>query len=148
MIFFITVSVIPLMLIVAGLAIDLGALGVIRDRAQVAVDAAATAGASAIHFVKNDPTCISNCDGVWLLDTEIARQYAIQNGLPEPAITFDPSVPKVKVTGTASIGTSFLRLIGITHLDTSAAAVAIRTNVAQPDKDAEPPTPGRYRLTK
>jgi len=62
-IFFTTILCLPLMLIVAGLGIDLAALATLRDKVQVAADAGAVAGASAIHFVKDDEKCEVNCPG-------------------------------------------------------------------------------------
>jgi len=146
--FFTTITVVPLMLVFAGMAIDLTALGELKTRAQVAVDAGATAGAASIRFVKDVPECTKDCTGNWTLNTDVPRAYSALNGFANPDVTFDPAAPGVTVSVTSSIGTSFLRLIGITQLNTAASAKAVRKNIEQAVKDAEPPVPGRSALVK
>lgn len=149
MIFFVTVLVLPLMLVLSGLAIDLAALGTARDRAQVASDAAATAGASSIRFQKFDPDCVKDCGGIWILPSmNTVITYAEQNGFSDPTVVFSPAEPSVTVTVTGSSPTSFLRLLGFNRFDTIAMAKAIRTNVSQEEKDAANPTPGHSRLVQ
>ena len=145
--FFVAIVVLPMMLIVAGLGIDVAALATLRDRAQLAADAAATAGAASTHFVKDVPECTVDCTGHWALNLDVPKAFASLNGFPEATIVFNPGEPSVAVTITTSLQTTLLRLIGITTLNTGAFAKAIRFNTDQAAKDQEPPAPGRSRLT-
>lgn len=147
-IFFTTIVAVPLMLIFAGLAIDIAALGVLKDRVQVAADASATATAAAIHFVKDDPECVKDCAGHWAWSPAVATAYAQLNGFPVQDAQFDPATPRVSVVIGAAMPTSFLRLVGVNVLATAARADAVRTNVTQEVKDAEPPVPGRSALVR
>ena len=146
-VFFVTIVLVPMMLIVAGLGIDVSALATLRDRVQLAADAAAVAGASSIHFVKDIPECTVDCTGHWAMSLDIPRAYAALNGFNEATITFNPAEPSVTVTISTAMSTSLLRLIGIQVLSTGAISKAIRMNVDQAAKDAEPPAAGRSRLT-
>ncbi len=143
-IFFVGVLVIPLMLIFAGLTVDLGAFGVLRDKLQRAADSAATAGASAVTWQKTDPACSTNCSGVWTLNEDVSRAYSSLNGYTPASVSFDPAVPSVFVSVASVMDTSFLRLIGITSLASAAQAKAVRSNIDEPERSK----PGRSRLTQ
>src|SRR5690242_17172083 len=91
-IFFVAVAVLPVSLLFAGLAIDLGALGVLRDRLQVAADAGAVAGASSIAWTKADHSCLTNCAGSWSLNLDVPKAYSALNGAPDPDVTFTPTL--------------------------------------------------------
>lgn len=146
MILFVTILCLPLMLMVSALAVDLGYFGVMKDKLQVAMDSAAVAGASSISFKKDEPTCTKDCLGSWVMSEDVVRAYAALNGFSNPTIRFDPTRPAVQVRYGLTIQTSLLRLIGINTLPVVAVAEAVRFNIAQSDKDSDPPTPGKSRL--
>lgn len=139
---FTTVLVVPLMLIVGGLALDLAYYGTVDDELQRAMDAAALAGAGKLGFDSSVfPTVRSFSQsyasinhfktGTITLDLNTANNpdgnivLGIWN-----AGTFTPSLDGSKVNAvrcqySTTVPTSFLRLIGINSLATAAGAVAI-----------------------
>lgn len=139
---FTTVLVVPLMIIVGGLALDLSYYGTVDDELQRAMDAAALAGAGKLGFDSSVfPTVRSFSQsyasinhfktGTITLDLNTANNpdgnivLGIWN-----AGTFTPSLDGSKVNAvrcqySTTVPTSFLRLIGINSLATAAGAVAI-----------------------
>jgi Flp pilus assembly protein TadG len=139
---FTTVLVVPLMIIVGGLALDLSYYGTVDDELQRAMDAAALAGAGKLGFDSSVfPTVRSFAQsyasinhfktGTITLDLNTANNpdgnivLGIWN-----AGTFTPSLDGSKVNAvrcqySTTVPTSFLRLIGINSLATAAGAVAI-----------------------
>jgi Flp pilus assembly protein TadG len=149
---FTTVLVVPLMIIIAGLAIDLAYYGTVDDEIQRSMDAAALAGAGKLGF---DSSAFAGA-------RQAAQDYATSNpyraekhakqiitstftqnsGNADPngnvilgiwngvTRTFTPSldgtlVNAVKCQYASSIPTSFLKLIGLNSLSTAAQATAI-----------------------
>jgi len=138
---FTTILVVPLMIIIGGLAMDLAYYGAVDDELQRSMDAAALAGAGKLGF--NDtyfPTARQ-----WAHDYALLNPYrtgSINLGLntansPAGNIvlgiwnggTFTPSLDGTKVNAVqcrfaTTVPTSFLRLIGVNSLNTGAMAIA------------------------
>jgi hypothetical protein len=152
---FTTVAVVPLMIIMAGLAMDIGFLGIVDAKLQKAMDAAALAGAGKLGWD----------DSVFPTVRQTARDYATRNPYHNPsggiitldlndnnlpggdivlgtwnAGTFRPFTPltppdndpsrvnAVRCQTTSQnlrIPTSFLRLIGLDSVAVAAQATAI-----------------------
>ena len=139
---FTTILVVPLMIILAGLAMDMAYFGTVDDELQRAMDAAALAGAGKLGFDSS----------VFPTVRSFAQSYASANrykvgtislGLntgnaPDGNIvlgiwsggTFTPSLDGSKVNAvrcqySTTVPTSFLKLVGITSLASAVQAVAI-----------------------
>jgi Flp pilus assembly protein TadG len=139
---FTTVLVVPLMLIISGLALDLSYYGTVDDQLQRSMDAAALAGAGKLGFD----------DSVFPTVRSFAQTYASINHFKSGTIsldlntannpsgnivlgiwnagTFTPSLDGSRVNAvrcqySTTVPTSFLRLIGINSLAAAAGAVAI-----------------------
>jgi len=138
---FTTILVVPLMIIIGGLAMDLAYYGTVDDELQRSMDSAALAGAGKLGF--NDtyfPTA-----------RQWARDYALLNPYRTGSInldlntansptgnivlgiwnggTFTPSLDGTRVNAVqcrfaTTVPTSFLRLIGVNSLNTGAMAIA------------------------
>lgn len=153
---FTTVLVVPLMIILAGLALDMAYHGTVDDELQRSMDAAALAGAGRLGFDSS----------VFGAVRQAAQDYAVGNGYRSENITkqintsnftwttannpgdnivlgiwnagtFTPSLEGNKVNAvrcqfSSSIPTSFLGLIGVPSLAVSAQAVAIANPPATP----------------
>jgi Flp pilus assembly protein TadG len=154
---FTTALVVPLMLILAGLAMDMAYLGEVKNEIQRAMDAAALAGAGNLGFnATSFPAAFS-----------AAANYALLNPFRIGTITLAPSpgnvdappasgsgnivlgiwnsasatftasmdgtqVNAVKCQYATTIPTTFLRLVGLTSLPVSAQAIAISNPPANP----------------
>ena len=138
---FTTVLVVPLMIIIGGLAMDLAYYGAVDDDLQRSMDAAALAGAGKLGF--NDtyfPTARQ-----WARDYALLNPYRMGTinldlntaNTPTGNIvlgiwngsTFAPSLDGTRVNAVqcrfaTTIPTSFLRLIGLNSLNTGAMAIA------------------------
>ena len=148
---FTTVLVVPLMIIIGGLALDLAYYGTVDDELQRSMDAAALAGAGNLGFDSS----------VFGAARQAAQNYAVGNAYRAEnaskqintstftlnagnasngnivlgiwdgtARTFTPSldgtfVNAVRCRYASSVPTSFLRLIGLNSLATAAQATAI-----------------------
>jgi Flp pilus assembly protein TadG len=146
---FTTVLVVPLMLIIGGLALDLSYYGTVDDELQRSIDAAALAGAGKLGFdasvfptvrsfaqsyasINHFKTGTINLD----LNTGNAANGNIVLGIWN-AGAFTPSLDGSKVNAvrcqySTTVPTSFLRLIGINSLVAAAGAVAIANPPATP----------------
>lgn len=138
---FTTILVVPLMIIIGGLAIDLAYYGAVDDELQRTMDAAALAGAGKLGF--NDT--FFPAARQWARDYALANPYrtgtvslnlntannpggnivlGIWNGS-----TFTPSLDGTQVNAVqcrfaTTVPTSFLRVIGINSLNSGAMAIA------------------------
>jgi hypothetical protein len=146
---FTTILAVPLMIIFGGLAMDLAYHGTVDDELQRAMDAASLAGAGKLGFDSSVFPTVRN----------FAQSYAAANQFKVGTINlnlntandpngnivlgiwnagaFTPSLDGSKVNAvrcqySATIPTSFLRLIGINDLATAAQAVAIANPPATP----------------
>ncbi len=138
---FTTILVVPLMIIIGGLAMDLAYYGTVDDELQRSMDAAALAGAGKLGF--NDTYFPAARQ--WAHDYALANPYRIGNinlnlntaNAPAGNIvlgiwngaTFTPSLDGTRVNAVqcrfaTSVPTSFLRLIGVNSLDTGAMSIA------------------------
>jgi Flp pilus assembly protein TadG len=150
---FTTILVVPLMIIIGGLAMDLAYYGAVDDELQRSMDAAALAGAGKLGF--NDtyfPTA-----------RQWARDYALLNPYRTGSInlnlntannpggnivlgiwngsTFTPSLDGTQVNAVqcrfaTAVPTSFLRVIGINSLNSGAMAIAWAAQPATTPPDA------------
>ena len=150
---FTTILVIPLMIIIGGLAMDLAYYGAVDDELQRSMDAAALAGAGKLGF--NDtyfPTA-----------RQWARDYALLNPYRTGSVnlnlntannpggnivlgiwngsTFTPSLDGTQVNAVqcrfaTAVPTSFLRVIGINSLNSGAMAIAWAAQPATTPPDA------------
>jgi hypothetical protein len=138
---FTTILVVPLMIIIGGLAMDLAYYGTVDDELQRAMDAAALAGAGKLGFN----------DTYFPAARQWARDYALLNPYRVGSInldlntannpggnivlgiwnggTFTPSLDGTRVNAVqcrfaTTVPTSFLRLIGLNSLNTGAMAIA------------------------
>jgi hypothetical protein len=138
---FTTILVVPLMIIIGGLAMDLAYYGAVDDELQRSMDAAALAGAGKLGFN----------DTFFPAARQWARDYALLNPYRTGSINLDlntannpggsivlgiwngssftPSldgtrVNAVKCRFATTVPTSFLRLIGVNSLGTGAMAIA------------------------
>ena len=138
---FTTILVVPLMIIIGGLAMDLAYYGTVDDELQRSMDSAALAGAGKLGFN----------DTVFPAARQWARDYALLNPYRVGTIpldlntannpsgnivlgiwngsTFTPSLDGTQVNAVqcrfaTTVPTSFLRLIGVNSLNTGAMAIA------------------------
>jgi Flp pilus assembly protein TadG len=155
---FTTALVVPVMLVLAGLAIDMAYLGEVKTQVQRSMDAAALAGAGNLGFNSSYfPGAYAAATNYALLNPfrvgTIALAPSPGNADVPPAsgtgnivlgiwngTTFAPSldgtqVNAVKCQYARTIPTSFLRLLGVTTLPVSAQAIAWAPPPATP-----PPT--------
>ena len=138
---FTTILVVPLMIIIGGLAMDLAFYGTVDDELQRSMDSAALAGAGKLGFNSSYfPTARQ-----WAHDYALLNHYRTGsinlnlNTANDPAGnivlgiwsggTFTPSldgtqVNAVKCRYATTVPTSFLRLIGLNTLNTGAMAIA------------------------
>ena len=148
---FTTVAVVPIMIVMGGLAMDIAHLTTVDGELQKSMDAAALAGAGKLGFD----------DSVFPTVRQTARDYASRNGYRAGTVsldlntgntvngnivlgiwngtarTFTPSldgsqVNAVKCQYNTTIPTSFLGLLGLRSLGTAAGAIAIANPPAQP----------------
>ena len=142
-VFFVTIAVVPLMLVIGGFGIDIAAYSAQDARLQVCADAAATAAASSTYWVEPEPP---ETEGHWELDiTQVSRfQHLNCAGAALEAPTVVGQPPEVGVVLRTTYDPSLLRLIGLDHLNLAAGAKAVRSNT----KESERPDPGRSRLTQ
>jgi Flp pilus assembly protein TadG len=150
---FTTVLVVPLMIIIAGLAMDLAYYGSADDQLQRAMDAAALAGAGNLGFNSSafpaarqaaQTYAIANPFRTFMAAHQISSTTFTQNTNNADTVkgnvilgiwdgrnrTFTPSsdgtvVNAVRCQYQTTVSTSFLRLIGITSLSTQADATAV-----------------------
>ena len=138
---FTTILVVPLMIIIGGLAMDLAYYGTVDDELQRSMDAAALAGAGKLGFN----------DTYFPAARQWARDYALLNPYRTGSINLDlntvnsptgnivlgiwnggiftPSLDGTQVNAVqcrfaTTVPTSFLRLIGVNNLNTGAMAIA------------------------
>jgi Flp pilus assembly protein TadG len=137
---FTTVLVVPLMIIIGGLALDLAYYGTVDDELQRSMDAAALAGAGKLGF--NDTYFPAARQ--WAHDYALLNPYRVGNinldlntaNNPSGNIvlgiwngsTFTPSLDGTRVNAVqcrfaTTVPTSFLRLIGLNSLNTGAMAI-------------------------
>lgn len=138
---FTTVLVVPLMIIIGGLAMDLAYYGTVDDELQRSMDAAALAGAGKLGFndsffpaarqYAHDYALLNPFRvGTISLDLNVANNptgdivLGIWNGS-----TFTPSIDGTQVNAVrcrfaTTVPTSFLRLIGVNSLNAGASAIA------------------------
>ena len=139
---FTTILVVPLMIILAGLAMDMAYFGTVDDELQRAMDAAALAGAGKLGFdssvfptVRNFAQSYASANRYKVgtislgLNTANAPDGNIVLGIWSGG-TFTPSLDGSKVNAvrcqySTTVPTSFLKLIGITSLASAVQAVAI-----------------------
>jgi Flp pilus assembly protein TadG len=150
-----TTAMMVFLLVMAGIAIDLGYLALVDNEVQRAMDAAALAGAGNLGF--DD----SVFPAVRLAAQTYARRNAFHNGTinldlntandangdivlgvwdPTKSPKFQPSTDGTAVNAVrchyqTSIPTSFLRLLGFSTLGVSAQAIAIANPPATPPPD-------------
>jgi Flp pilus assembly protein TadG len=138
---FTTILVVPLMIIIGGLAMDLAYYGTVDDELQRSMDAAALAGAGKLGF--NDT--FFPAARQWARDYALLNPYRTGsvnldlNTANNPAgnivlgiwngATFTPSLDGTQVNAVqcrfaTTVPTSFLRLIGVNSLGTGAMAIA------------------------
>jgi Flp pilus assembly protein TadG len=138
---FTTVLVVPLMIIIGGLAMDLAYYGTVDDELQRSMDAAALAGAGKLGF--NDTYFPAARQ--WARDYALLNPYRVGNinldlntaNNPGGNIvlgiwngsTFMPSLDGTQVNAVqcrfaTTVPTSFLRLIGLNSLNTGAMSIA------------------------
>jgi Flp pilus assembly protein TadG len=138
---FTTILVVPLMIIIGGLAMDLAYYGTVDDELQRSMDAAALAGAGKLGF--NDTYFPAARQ--WASDYALLNPYRVGNinldlntaNNPGGNIvlgiwnggTFTPSLDGSQVNAVqcrfaTTVPTSFLRLIGVNSLNTGAMAIA------------------------
>lgn len=138
---FTTILVVPLMIIIGGLALDLAYYGAVDTELQRSVDAAALAGAGKLGF--NDTYFPAARQ--WARDYALLNPYRIGsisldlNTANNPSgnivlgiwngSTFTPSLDGTRVNAVqcrfaTTVPTSFLRLIGLNSLNTGAMAIA------------------------
>jgi Flp pilus assembly protein TadG len=153
---FTTVLVVPLMIIFGGLAMDLAYHGTVDDELQRAMDAAALAGAGKLGFDSKAFGAVRQSAQDYAVGNpyrseNLAKQintsnftWTTANNSGDNIVlgiwnagTFAPSLEGNKVNAvrcqfSSSIPTSFLRLIGINSLPTTAQAVAIANPPATP----------------
>lgn len=94
------------------LVTDIGMMVYRKSKLQNACDAAALAGAQEL------PGNTTEAENV-------ARQYAVNNGITNPTITFDEDDPKIIVRAKEEVTFFFARALGINKGDVSAQAAAI-----------------------
>lgn len=138
---FTTILVVPLMIIIGGLAMDLAYYGTVDDELQRSMDAAALAGAGKLGFN----------DTYFPAARQWARDYALLNPYRVGAVNLDlntannsagnivlgiwngsaftPSLDGTRVNAVqcrfaTTVPTSFLRLIGVNSLNAGAMAIA------------------------
>jgi hypothetical protein len=138
---FTTILVVPLMIIIGGLAMDLAYYGAVDDELQRSMDAAALAGAGKLGF--NDT--FFPAARTWARDYALLNPYRIGNinlnlntaNTPGGNIvlgiwngsSFTPSLDGTRVNAVqcrvaTTVQTSFLRVLGINSLDAGAMAIA------------------------
>jgi hypothetical protein len=141
--FFCTILVVPLMILIGGLSVDLAALGQRDAKLQSCADSAVLAAASSTYWVEPEPPAT---EGRWELDLSQVTRFHQLNcpgaALEAPTATGQP--PTVAVTLRTVSETSLLRVIGLQQLNVAAHAKAVRRNILE----AERPDPGRSRLTQ
>jgi Flp pilus assembly protein TadG len=148
---FTTVLVVPLMIIIGGLALDLAYYGTVDDELQRSMDAAALAGAGNLGF----DSSVFGAARQAAQNYAVGNKYRAENASKQintstftlnagntssgnivlgvwdgTARTFTPSlngtfVNAVRCRYASSVPTSFLRLVGINSLATAAQATAI-----------------------
>jgi hypothetical protein len=138
---FTTILVVPLMIIIGGLAMDMAYYGAVDDELQRSMDAAALAGAGKLGFN----------DTFFPAARQWARDYALLNPYRTGSInlnlntantsggnivlgiwngsTFTPSLDGTQVNAVqcrfaTTVPTSFLRLVGVNSLNTGAMSIA------------------------
>jgi len=138
---FTTILVVPLMIIIGGLAMDLAYYGEVDDQLQRSMDAAALAGAGKLGF--NDT--FFPAARQWAHDYALANPYRTGNinlnlntgntangnivlGIWNGS-TFTPSLDGTRVNAVqcrfaTTVPTSFLRVVGVNSLDTAAMSIA------------------------
>jgi Flp pilus assembly protein TadG len=148
---FTTVAVVPIMIVMGGLAMDIAYFASVDAELQRSMDAAALAGAGKLGFD----------DSVFPTVRQTARDYATRNSYRGGTVsldlntgnsatgnvvlgiwdgnarTFSPSVDGSRVNAVrcrynTTVPTSFLRLLGILGLPSGAEAIAIANPPAQP----------------
>jgi Flp pilus assembly protein TadG len=153
---FTTILVVPLMIIFAGLAMDLAYHGTVDDELQRAMDAASLAGAGKLGFDASAFGAVRQSAQDYAVGNpyrseNLAKQintsnftWTTANNSGDNIVlgiwnagTFTPSLEGNKVNAvrcqfSSSIPTSFLRLIGVNSLDSAAQAVAIANPPATP----------------
>ena len=143
--FFCSILVVPLVLMLGALTVDLPVLFRERVRAQAAADSAAVAGASSTTWLPDDPACVGpSCPGTWQVNPDVPKAYSALNGYPSPTVTTNLTTPSVRVVISTSTETVFARLIGLNRLSTTVVAEAIRRNI----EEAQRLDPGRSALTQ
>ena len=113
------VAIVPALMLLVGLVADTGSFLLVRRRAQVAVDSAALAAATAL----NENTFM-NANEVELetgLAQSAASRYAHTN-YPGLSVACAVNGTRVTCTGSAKVPTYFMRLVGITSVQVSARA--------------------------
>ena len=115
------VALVPALMLLVGLIADTGHFLLVRRRAQVAVDSAAVAAATAVDEARFKAT------NVVALEPELAQaaatRYANTNyhGFP---IACAVNGTQVDCVGSAAVPTYFLRLVGVSSVRVSAHASA------------------------
>ncbi|HXG05013.1 MAG TPA: pilus assembly protein TadG-related protein [Candidatus Binatia bacterium] len=152
-----TALVVPVVLILAGLAMDVAYLGEVKNEIQRAMDAAALAGAGNLGFnASSFPAALAAAADYALLNPfrvgtiSLAPSPGNLDAPPAPGSgnivlgiwdsttgTFSASldgtrVNAVKCQYATTIPTTFLRLVGLTSLPVSAQAIAISNPPANP----------------
>jgi Flp pilus assembly protein TadG len=113
------VAIVPALMLLVGVVADTGHFLMVQRRAQVAVDSAALAAATAL----NENTFM-NSNNVELevgLAQSAASHYAHTN-YPALAVACAVNGTRVTCTGSADVPTYFMRLVGITSVHVSAHA--------------------------
>ncbi len=115
------VTLVPALMLLVGLVADTGHFLLVRRRAQVAVDSAAVAAATAL-----DEARFKNTNTV-ALEPELAQaeatRYATTN-YPGFPIACAVNGARVDCVGSADVPTYFLRLVGVSRVRVSAHASA------------------------
>ncbi len=115
------VAILPALMLLVGVVADTGRFLVVRRRAQVAVDSAALAAATAL-----DENKFWNSNEVGLetgLAQAAASQYARTN-YPGLSVACAVNGTRVDCSGSANVPTFFMRLVGITSVRVSAHAAS------------------------
>ncbi len=115
------VAIVPALMLLVGLVADTGHFLVVQRRAQVAVDSAALAAATALNESKFTNSNDVALDVVAAQDA--ASHYAHTN-FPSLAVACAVNGTQVTCTGNARVPTYFMRLVGLTSVQVSAHAAS------------------------
>ena len=143
MILLTTILVLPLMLILGGVALDLTVYGARDTKLQACADSMVLAAASSTYWVEPEPP---ETEGRWEMPLAPVALYQTLNcpGATLDAPTLVGQPPVVTVTLHSISETSLLRVAGINALNLAATASAVRRNTTETERL----DPGHSALTR